>query len=121
MKKVIIMGAAGRDFHDFLVYYKKGYDVVGFTANQIPGISNRIFPAKLAGARYPRGIKIYPESKLPELIKKFKVDEVCLSYSDLSHEEVMHKACTVLAAGSSFKLLSYHDVSIKSKKPVVSV
>ena len=115
------MGAAGRDFHDFLVYFKKGYNVVAFTAAQIPGIAKRTFPSKLAGAKYPRGIPIYSESRLGELIKKYKVDEVCLSYSDLPHEEVMHKACKVLAAGASFRLLSYNDVSLKSKKPIISV
>lgn len=123
MKNVIIMGAAGRDFHDFLSFYKdnKEYRVVAFTAEQIPGISKRKFPASLAGRRYPKGIPIYKESELPKLIKRLKVDEVVLSYSDLSHENVMHKASIVLAAGASFRLLSYHQTKLKSKKPIISV
>ena len=123
MKNVIIMGAAGRDFHDFLTVFKnnKEYNVVAFTAEQIPGIEKRKFPKEMAGKKYPRGIPIYPEKELPTLIKKLKVDDVILSYSDLSHEDVMHKASMVLAAGANFKLLSYKQTRIKAKKPVISV
>jgi len=123
MKNVIIMGAAGRDFHDFLTYFKdnKEYRVVAFTAAQIPGIAKRGFPAKLAGRRYPKGIPIYPEKQLGELINRLDVDEVVFSYSDLSHEEVMHRASIVLSEGAEFKLLGYHQTALKSTKPVISV
>ncbi|MFQ5621289.1 MAG: cyclic 2,3-diphosphoglycerate synthase [Candidatus Nanoarchaeia archaeon] len=123
MKNVIIMGAAGRDFHDFLTYFKdnKHYKVVGFTASQIPGIAKRKFPAALAGKRYPKGIPIFPAKQLPKLIKKLKVDEVVLSYSDLPHEHVMHKASKALAAGANFRLLSYKKTALKSKKKIISV
>jgi predicted GTPase len=121
--RVIIMGAAGRDFHNFNVFFKNNpnYEIVAFTATQIPGIEGRIYPKKLAGKRYPKGIPIYPEEKLTELIKKYKVDEVVFSYSDVSHEYVMHKASTVLAAGADFALLGPNDTMLKSKKPVISV
>ncbi len=123
VKNVIIMGAGGRDFHDFLVVFKNNpeYKVVAFTATQIPGIAKRIFPAKLAGKKYPKGIKIYPEKQLPELIKKFDVDLVVLAYSDLSHQTVMEKAGIVLAAGADFKLISPKHTQLKSKKPVIAV
>ena len=122
-KNVIIMGAAGRDFHNFLVYFKDNpyYHVIGFTAEQIPGIVDRRFPAELAGKYYKRGIPIYPESKLTKLIKEKKIDNVYLSYSDLSHLDVMNKASTVLAAGANFYLLGTNETQIKSKKPLVSV
>src|SRR5690348_1315037 len=98
MKKVIIMGAGGRDFHDYNVAFRNDVstEVVAFTAAQIPGIDDRVYPTSLAGARYPLGIPIRPESELPELIRRHQVKEVVLAYSDLSHEEVMHKASTVL-------------------------
>ncbi|MDP4012299.1 MAG: GTPase [Candidatus Nanoarchaeia archaeon] len=117
------MGAAGRDFHDFLTIFKdnKEYEVVAFTAEQIPGIEKRRFPKQLAGKRYKKGIPIYPERILPKLIKELNVDEVILSYSDLKHEDVMHKASMVLAAGANFKLLSYKKTSLKSKKKIISV
>ncbi len=123
MKRVIIMGAAGRDFHNFNVYFRnnKKYRVVAFTATQIPGIARRKYPKKLAGKLYPHGIPIYPESKLQELIKKFDVDEVVFSYSDVSHEYVMHKASIVLATGASFRLLGPKETMIKSKKPLIAV
>ncbi len=123
IKKIIIMGAAGRDFHDFLVFFKNNleYEVVCFTAEQIPGIVNRKFPRELAGSRYPKGIPIFPEKDLPSLIKKFRVDEVILSYSDLNFMTVMQKASLVLASGANFRLLSYKQTSLKSKKPVISV
>jgi len=93
-KKVIIMGAAGRDFHNFNVFFRDNeeYEVVAFTATQIPNIEGRKYPAELAGSLYPNGIDIYPESQLDELIKKFNVDLVVFSYSDVAHEYVMHKA-----------------------------
>ncbi|MBT4207014.1 GTPase [Candidatus Woesearchaeota archaeon] len=122
-KNVIIMGAAGRDFHNFLVYFKDNpyYRVICFTAEQIPGISNRKFPAKLAGKYYKQGIPIYKESTLPSLIKKHKVKNVYLSYSDLSHTDVMHKASIVMANGANFYLLGPDETQIKSKKPLISV
>jgi predicted GTPase len=122
-KKVIIMGAAGRDFHNFNVYFRgnKEYNVVAFTANQIPGIAGRKYPKELAGKGYSDGIPIYSEDRLTELIKKFDIDIVVLSYSDLSHIEVMHKASVVLASGANFMLLGPRQTMIKSKKPVISV
>lgn len=123
IKNVIIMGAAGRDFHDFLTFFKNNnnYNVVCFTAEQIPGISGRKLPKEIAGSKYPKGIPISQEKDLPKLIKKYKVDEVVLSYSDLKHEDVMHKASIVLSSGANFRLLSYDQTSLKSKKPIISV
>ena len=123
MKKVIIMGAAGRDFHNFNTYFrdKESYRVVAFTATQIPDIEGRKYPAELAGKLYPRGIPIYAESELGSLIRKFKIDEVHFAYSDVSHEYVMSKASQVLAAGASFVLLGPNETMIKSKKPVISI
>ncbi len=123
MRNVIIMGAAGRDFHNFNVYYRnnKNYRVVAFTATQIPNIENRKYPPELAGPLYPDGIPIYPEEELPELIKKFNVQEVVFAYSDVSHEYVMHKASIALANGADFVLLGPESTMIKSKKPVISV
>ncbi len=122
-KNVIIMGAAGRDFHNFLVYFKNNpyYNVIGFTAEQIPGIVDRKFPAKLAGKYYKRGIPIYPESQLTKLIKQKKISNVYLSYSDLPHSVVMNKASTVLAAGANFYLLGTEETQIKSKVPIISI
>ncbi|MCR4409357.1 MAG: cyclic 2,3-diphosphoglycerate synthase [Candidatus Saccharicenans sp.] len=123
MKKVIIMGAAGRDFHNFNVFFRdnKDYRVVAFTATQIPDIEGRKYPAALAGKLYPKGIPIYSEAELTDLIKTYKVDEVHFAYSDVSHEYVMNKASQVLAAGANFVLLGPNDTMIKSRKPVVSV
>ncbi|MGC8585443.1 MAG: cyclic 2,3-diphosphoglycerate synthase [Thermoplasmata archaeon] len=123
MKNVIIMGAAGRDFHNFNVFYRnnKDYRVVAFTATQIPNIENRKYPAELAGPNYPNGIPIYPEEELPDLIKKLNADEVVFSYSDVSHEYVMHKASIAISNGATFKLLGLNDTMISSKKPVISV
>jgi len=123
VKRVIIIGAAGRDFHNFLVYFKDNpeYEVVAFTATQIPGIERRRFPPELAGPRYPQGIPIYPESELPRLIKELKVDEVVLSYSDLTYNDVGRIASTALSAGASFKLLSPFDTALRSFKPVIAV
>jgi len=93
-RKVIILGAAGRDFHNFNVYFRnrRGFKVVAFTATQIPGISNRLYPPKASGKRYPKGIPVYDEERLTELIREQKVDDVYFSYSDVSHEHVMHVA-----------------------------
>jgi len=123
IKRVIIAGAGGRDFHNFLTYFKNNpeYEVVAFTATQIPGIERRRFPPELAGPRYPLGIPIYPESELPKLIKELKVDEVVLSYSDLTYEDVGRLASIVLASGASFRLLSPSDTMLRSIKPVVAV
>lgn len=122
-KKVLIMGAAGRDFHNFNVFYRNNpdYEVVAFTATQIPNIEGRIYPKQLAGKLYPNGIKIYEESKLEELIRKLKVDEVVFSYSDVPFEYVMTKASIVNAAGVSFRLLGAAETQVKSTKPVVAV
>jgi predicted GTPase len=123
MKKVIIMGAAGRDFHNFNVYFRNNpaYKVVAFTATQIPDIEGRRYPAELAGKLYPKGIPIHSEADLNSLINEHKVDDVHFAYSDVSHEYVMHKASQVMAAGANFVLLGPDDTMIKSRKPVVSV
>jgi len=121
--KVIIMGAAGRDFHNFNVYFRgnEQYEVVAFTATQIPNIEGRTYPAVLAGKLYPEGIPIYPESDLTELIKKNKVDKVVFAYSDTPHEYVMHKASEVMAAGADFWLMGPNSTMLKSTKPIISV
>jgi predicted GTPase len=123
MRKVIIVGAGGRDFHNYNVSYRNDIhtEVVAFTAAQIPGIDDRVYPTSLAGARYPLGIPIRPEEELTELIRRHHVDEVVLAYSDLSHEDVMHKASTALAAGASFTLLGPRKTMLLSRKPVVAV
>ncbi len=122
-KKILILGAAGRDFHNFNVLYrdKIEYEVIGFTATQIPNIVGRKYPSVLAGKYYKKGIKIYPEEKLEKLIKKLHVDEVVFSYSDVSHEYVMHLASLVNAAGADFKLISPEKTMLKSTKPVISI
>jgi len=122
-KKVIIMGAAGRDFHNFNMYFRDNpfYEVVAFTAAQIPGLSGRIYPPELSGENYPNGIPIYSEEMLTELIKKYNVDLVVLSYSDLTHEDVMHKASEVLAAGADFMLLGPRSTMLESDVPVIGV
>ncbi len=123
MKKVLILGAAGRDFHNFNTYFRDnpGYRVVAFTATQIPDIEGRRYPAALAGKLYPKGIPIEAESEMEGLIAAHKVDDVHLAYSDLPHEYVMHMASRAQAAGASFVLLGPCDTMIKSRKPVVSV
>jgi predicted GTPase len=120
---VIIMGAAGRDFHNFNTYYRDDdrVEVVAFTATQIPKIGGRVYPAVLAGRRYPKGIPIFPEEQLCDLIRKHNVDLVVFSYSDIRHEDVMHKASLVLAAGANFALLGPKHTTYKSSKPVISV
>jgi predicted GTPase len=122
-KKVLIMGAAGRDFHNFNVYYKDNpeYEVVAFTAFQIPNIAGRKYPKSLAGNRYPNGIPIYSEEDLPELIKKFKVDEVVFAYSDVSFNAVMSKGTIALSCGADYKLLSGEHTMLASRKPVITV
>jgi predicted GTPase len=121
--KVIIMGAAGRDFHNFNVYFRDNdaYEVVAFTATQIPGIEGRSYPTELAGSMYPNGIPIYSEEELPGLIKKHDVDQVVFAYSDVSHEYVMHKASLVLANGADFRLMGPKTTMLKAEVPVVSV
>ena len=123
MRKVIIMGAGGRDFHNFNVAFRGETDaeVVAFTATQIPGIDDRVYPAALAGARYPKGVPICPEEELVQLIRQHAVDEVILAYSDLRHETVMHKASIVLAAGADFRLMGPDATMLHSSKPVVAV
>lgn len=122
-KRVVIMGAGGRDFHDFNVTYRDDREttVVAFTAAQIPGIAGRVYPASLAGPLYPNGIPIVDESELAELIVGGEIDQVVFAYSDLSHTEVMHKASMVLAAGADFVLLGPDQTMINSRKPVVAV
>ncbi len=121
--KVLIMGAAGRDFHNFNMVFRDNdqYEVVAFTATQIPDIEGRVYPPELAGKLYPKGIPIYAEEELRDLIHQLRVDEVVFAYSDVPHEYVMHKASLVLAAGANFRLLGTKDTQVKSTKPVVSI
>lgn len=123
MRRVVIMGAGGRDFHDFDVLYRDDPErrVVAFTAAQIPGIAGRTYPASLAGPRYPDGIPIVPEHDLARLLELEQVDEVVLAYSDLPHEEVMHRASIALAAGADFTLLGPRTTMLECPKPVVAV
>ena len=123
MRKVIIMGAGGRDFHNFNVVFRHDSEteVVAFTATQIPGIADRVYPPSLAGPLYPEGIPIRPEEELTELVHAHGVDEVILAYSDLKHETVMHKASIVLASGADFRLLGPDATMLGSSKPVVAV
>jgi predicted GTPase len=123
VRKVIVMGAGGRDFHNFNVVFRHDPDtqVVAFTATQIPGIADRVYPASLAGPLYPEGIPIRPEEELTSLVRAHGVDEVILAYSDLKHETVMHKASLVLAAGADFRLLGPDATMLDSSKPVVAV
>ncbi|MGI6452907.1 MAG: cyclic 2,3-diphosphoglycerate synthase [Syntrophomonadaceae bacterium] len=123
VNRVLIMGAAGRDFHNFNTYFRNNpdYEVVAFTATQIPDIEGRVYPASIAGDAYPDGIPIYPEEELPELIKKYNVDQVVFAYSDVSHEYVMHKASIVLACGADFRLMGTNTTMLPSKRKVVAV
>jgi predicted GTPase len=123
VRKVLIMGAAGRDFHNFNLVYRDDpeTEVVAFTATQIPGIEGRRYPTELAGPRYPEGILIHPEEDLTRLIGELEVDEVVFAYSDVSHELVMHRASEVLAAGASFTLLGPDATMLDSTKPVVAI
>jgi predicted GTPase len=123
VEKVIIMGAAGRDFHNFNVYFKGNprYKVIGFTAAQIPDIEGRLFPAELAGESYPKGIPIYGEDQLVDLICENQVDLVAFSYSDIPHVDVMHKASLAMAGGADFILIGATYTMLRSVKPVVAV
>jgi predicted GTPase len=121
--RTLIMGAAGRDFHNFNVFFRNNpdYEVVAFTATQIPDIDGRIYPAALAGRMYPKGIPIHPEDNLLQIIREQNVDQVVFAYSDVPHEYVMHKASMVLAAGADFRLMGEKSTQLKSSKPVVSI
>ena len=122
-KRVIILGAAGRDFHNFNTLFRdnEDYEVVAFTATQIPDIEGRTYPPELAGRLYPKGIKIYPEADLLTLIKDLKANRVVFSYSDIPHEYVMHRASLANAAGADFILVSPERTMLKSTKPVISI
>ncbi len=119
----IIIGAAGRDFHNFNVYYKNNahQQVVAFTAAQIPDIDGRVYPPELAGERYPEGIPIYAEAELVDLIRRHSVQECSMAYSDLPHEEVMHKVSIVNAAGADFRMMGHDSTMLRSSKPVIAV
>jgi predicted GTPase len=123
VEKVIIMGAAGRDFHNFNVYFKDNprYHVIGFTATQIPDIEGRLYPPQLSGKYYPKGIPIYAEDQFADLIKEHKLDLVAFSYSDIPHIEVMHKASIAMAKGADFMLIGATYTMLRSQKPVVAV
>ncbi|MEK7312868.1 MAG: GTPase, partial [Deltaproteobacteria bacterium] len=122
-KNIVIMGAGGRDFHNFNVLFRRdpSSKVVAFTAAQIPFIENRTYPPELSGKLYPKGIPVYPEEELAELVKKYSVNTVVFSYSDVSHEYVMHKASLATSLGADFLLLGAEKTMLKSKKPVISV
>ncbi len=122
-RRVVIMGAAGRDFHNFNVVYRDdpAVEVVAFTATQIPGIADRVYPALLAGPRYRTGIPIVPEEQLERLVRDERVNEVVFAYSDVSHEQVMHAASRALAAGADFALLGPRRTMLRSRRPVVAV
>jgi len=121
--KTLIMGAAGRDFHNFNVYFRENRDheVVAFTATQIPNIEGRLYPPELSGSLYPQGIPIYPETDLLSLIREKGIEQVIFAYSDVPYNYVMHKASAVLAAGADFRLMGVNSTQLKSTKPVVSV
>jgi len=121
--RVLIIGAAGRDFHDFNVLYRDDprYHVVGFTAQQIPHIAERRFPRQLAGARYPDGIGVYPEERLEQLIRDLRVDLCVMAYSDVSHVDVMHLASRATAAGADFQITAARRTMLKSSRPVVAI
>jgi len=121
--RVLIMGAAGRDFHNFNMVYRgnEAYEVVAFTATQIPDIGGRIYPPALAGKLYPKGIPIHDEAELSQLVADLKVDEVVFAYSDVAHEYVMHKASQVMAVGADYRLIGPKHTMLKSTRPVVGV
>jgi predicted GTPase len=123
IEKVIIVGAAGRDFHNFNVYFKGNtrYSVIAFTAAQIPNIDGRTYPPELAGDLYPDGIPIYSEQDMARLIREYRIDLVAFSYSDVSYREVMHKAAIAMAEGADFMLLGATYTMLKSSKPVIAV
>jgi predicted GTPase len=122
-RRIIIMGAAGRDFHNFNIYFRdnKNYQVVAFTATQIPNIEGRSYPPALSGDLYPEGIPIYPEDQLASLIQKEKIDEVVFAYSDISYDYVMHRASLVMSAGADFKYMGLKTTQLESKVPVIAV
>ncbi len=122
MRKVIILGAAGRDFHNFNIYFRdnKEYKVIAFTATQIPFIADRVYPSNLAGKFYPNGIPIYDEDRLEELIEDYDIDEVVFAYSDISYKYLMHLASRVIRK-ASFKLLSMKDTQLIANRPVIAV
>src|ERR671939_1742110 len=121
--RVLIAGAAGRDFHNFNVVYRgrPEYDVVAFTATQIPNIDGRVYPAELAGDLYPEGIPILPESALEQLVREHEIDDVVFAYSDVTHEHVMHIGSRALGSGASFRLISPRETMLRSSKPVVAI
>ncbi|MHA2305835.1 MAG: cyclic 2,3-diphosphoglycerate synthase [Candidatus Hodarchaeales archaeon] len=121
--KVIILGAAGRDFHNFNTYFRDNekYEVVAFTATQIPDIEGRTYPPELAGSQYPDGIPIFDEGNISQLIKEYNVDQAVLAYSDISHVQVMQKASNIIAMGADFRLMGTKSTCIKSNKPVIAV
>ncbi|HEX9106101.1 MAG TPA: hypothetical protein VF832_02705, partial [Longimicrobiales bacterium] len=121
--RVLILGAAGRDFHDFNVLYRddRTVEVVGFTATQIPGISDRRYPPRLAGALYPQGIPIFEEERLEQLIRELSVDLCVMAYSDLAHTQVMHLASRCNAAGADFTLPAPRRTMLRSMRPVVAI
>lgn len=121
--RILIMGAAGRDFHNFNICFREDpqYEVVAFTATQIPGIDDRLYPPDLAGKLYPQGIPIFDEQGLTKLIRELQVEQVIFSYSDVAHEYVMHKASQVMAAGADFRLLGPRATQIRGTKPVISI
>src|SRR2546426_4567183 len=121
--RVLLVGAAGRDFHNFNLVYRGDpeYDVVAFTATQIPNIDGRVYPAELAGSLYPEGIPILPESALEELIREHEIDEVVFAYSDVTHEHVMHLGSRALAAGASYRLIAPRETMLASTKPTVTI
>jgi predicted GTPase len=123
VRRAVIMGAAGRDFHDFLVALRDdpSIEIVAFTATQIPGIDGRLFPPELAGARYPQGIPIVAESELPRIVRDEAIDEVLFAYSDVAHVDLMHKASLVLSLGADFRILGPTATMVRSTKPVISV
>src|ERR1041385_3248979 len=122
-RRVLIVSAAGRDFHNFNLLYRgrPEYKVVAFTATQIPNIEGRVYPAELAGDLYPEGVPIRPEDELEALIREHDVDEVVFAYSDVTHEHVMHIGSRALAAGASYRLISPRETMLTSSKPVVAV
>src|SRR5918912_3470508 len=121
--RVLIAGAAGRDFHNFNLVYRDRdeYEVVAFTATQIPNIDGRVYPAELAGRLYPDGIPILPESALESLVREHEIDEVVFSYSDVTHEHVMHVGSRALASGADYRLLSPSDTMLAPTKPCVAL
>lgn len=122
-QRVLILGAAGRDFHNFNVFFREdpGYEVVAFTATQIPNIEGRTYPPELAGKRYSDGVPIYPESELERLISSLEIDQAVFAYSDVSHEAVMHIASRVLASGADFRIMGLKSTQLQAAKPVVAV